>query len=46
MKGNVESLTGKETIENYMEHPGGRGTALVEMLYCDGGCHNGDGVGV
>ncbi len=44
LEGNVESLTGKEIIENYMERPGGGETALVEMLYCDRGCHNGDGV--
>lgn len=44
LEGKVESLTGKKIIENYVEHPGGRKTVLVEMLYCDRGCHNGDGV--
>lgn len=44
LEGNVESLTGKEIIENYIEHLGSRETDLVEMLYCDRGCHNGDGV--
>lgn len=44
LEGNVESLTGKEIIENYIEHSGSRETDLVEMLYCDRGCHNGDGV--
>lgn len=42
------SLTGKESIETYLSIHGTGGfrnqERLVEMLYCDQGCHNRDGV--
>lgn len=44
MEGETESLTGKERIEEYVTSGRWRRVRLVEMLYCDRGCHNGDGV--
>lgn len=40
----VTSLSGKETIEQYFQNEFYLQDALVEMLYCENGCHNGDGV--
>lgn len=40
----TDSLSGKEMIEEYFMKERYQGKDLVEMLYCDGGCNNGDGV--
>lgn len=40
----LDSITGKETIEAYIKDGAREQVRLVEMLYCDQGCHNGDGV--
>ena len=40
----TDSLTGKETIEEYFMNERYQEKDLVEMLYCNGGCNNGDGV--
>ena len=37
-------MTGPETVERYLKEKGWRGAEMVEFLYCDGGCHSGDGV--
>lgn len=44
LEAKIESLTGKETIEEYFIQERYKDKDLVEMLYCDGGCNNGDGV--
>lgn len=44
LKENTNSLTGKNAIERYVMGESWRKVRLVEMLYCDRGCHNGDGV--
>lgn len=44
LKERTESLTGKEAIEGYVRGDSWKKVRLVEMLYCDMGCHNGDGV--
>ena len=41
---NTESLSGKENIEEYFSNERYKEKDLIEMLYCDGGCNNGDGV--
>lgn len=40
----VKSLSGKENIENYFKNGLHKKDELVEMLYCNNGCNNGDGV--
>ncbi|MCC8025695.1 MAG: hypothetical protein LIP16_10400 [Clostridium sp.] len=40
----TESVTGKEEIEDYVRRGRWREVQLTELLYCDQGCHNGDGV--
>lgn len=40
----VNSISGKENIENYFKMNLYEQDELVEMLYCHNGCHNGDGV--
>ncbi len=40
----TDSLSGKETIEEYFRQKQYQDKDLVEMLYCDGGCNSGDGV--
>ena len=40
----VDSLTGKEEIEEYFSKEQYKDKDIVEMLYCNGGCNNGDGV--
>lgn len=40
----MDSLTGQEPIEAYIRSGGRSPARLVEFLYCDEGCHNGDGV--
>ena len=37
------SVTGRDAIVNALEHLPGD-ARLLEMLYCAGGCHNGDGI--
>ena len=44
METDTISLTGEETIRLYLEKESWKQVRLVEMLYCDMGCHNGDGV--
>ena len=44
LKFKITSLSGKDNIENYFEHKLYKEDDLVEMLYCEGGCNNGDGV--
>lgn len=39
-----DSISGKEIIEEYFESETSRKMKLIEMLYCQQGCHNGDGV--
>ena len=41
---NIASLSGKENIEEYFTKEKYKEKDLVEMLYCSGGCNNGDGV--
>ncbi len=38
------SVTGEAEIHNYFKHYRPGETALVEMLFCKDGCHNGDGL--
>lgn len=38
------SISGKETIENHFKNGLHKKYELVEMLYCNNGCNNGDGV--
>lgn len=38
------SLTGEEEIRDYFANEIPNDVQLVEMLYCKGGCHNGDGI--
>ena len=38
------SVTGEEEIRNYFENYVPDEVQLVEMLFCKGGCHNGDGI--
>lgn len=40
----ITSISGKENIENYFENGLHKKDKLVEMLYCNNGCNNGDGV--
>lgn len=40
----ITSISGKENIENYFKNGLHKKDELVEMLYCDNGCNNGDGV--
>ncbi len=44
LEAKVDSLTGKETIEEYFRNEAYKGADLTEMLYCSGGCNSGDGV--
>ncbi len=38
------SISGKENIENHFKNGLHKNYELVEMLYCNNGCNNGDGV--
>ena len=38
------SVTGKEEIRNYLKNEITRDVQLVEMLFCEDGCHHGDGI--
>lgn len=40
----MDSLTGRGPIEAYLSAGGRDEARLVELLYCENGCHNGDGV--
>lgn len=40
----VESISGDKEIREYFDCQRFKSTKLLEMLYCDKGCHNGDGV--
>ena len=40
----MDSLTGRGPIEAYLSAGGRAEARLVELLYCENGCHNGDGV--
>ena len=44
LKFKITSLSGKENIESYFENEFYKKDDLVEILYCQGGCNNGDGV--
>ena len=44
LKFKITSLSGKDNIESYFENEFYKKDDLVEMLYCQGGCNNGDGV--
>ncbi|WP_042347020.1 hypothetical protein [Bacillus massiliigorillae] len=41
---NVVSLSSKNDIDSYFQEVTQKDKRLIEMLYCPGGCHNGDGV--
>ena len=41
---NVVSLASKDDIDRYFQCAPKQDKQLIEMLYCQGGCHNGDGV--
>lgn len=38
------SLTGEDAIRNYLREDGSGDPRVIEMLFCKGGCHHGDGV--
>lgn len=38
------SLSGKEQICDYFQKDFSKEVQLVELLYCENGCHNGDGI--
>ena len=40
----VVSLSSKNEIDCYFQEVSQKDKRLIEMLYCQGGCHNGDGV--
>ena len=40
----VVSLSSKHDIDRYFQEASQKDKRLIEMLYCQGGCHNGDGV--
>lgn len=44
IEGKVSSISGKDDIEDYFKNKLYYGDKIVEMLYCKGGCNNGDGV--
>ena len=41
---NVVSLSSKDDIDRFFQSAPKQDKQLIEMLYCQGGCHNGDGV--
>ena len=41
---NVVSLGSKDDIDRFFKESSLEENQLIEMLYCQGGCHNGDGV--
>ncbi|PHV70229.1 hypothetical protein CS063_11200 [Sporanaerobium hydrogeniformans] len=44
LEAKISSISGKENIESYFKMNLYKQDELVEMLYCQNGCHNGDGV--
>lgn len=40
----TESISGEEEIRNYFQNGIANEVQLIEMLFCQKGCHNGDGV--
>jgi iron only hydrogenase large subunit-like protein len=40
----VVSLASKGDIDRFFQDKPKQEQQLIEMLYCQGGCHNGDGV--
>lgn len=38
------SITGEKEIRNYLRNGISDEVQLVEMLFCNEGCHNGDGI--
>ena len=43
---NVVSLSSKDDIDRYFQEESPKDKRMIEMLYCQGGCHNGDGVNI
>lgn len=43
-EGKITSISGQETIAQYFQTESYLQDTLVEMLFCENGCHNGDGV--
>ena len=41
---NVVSLASKDEMDRYFQNRSRNDKQMIEMLYCQGGCHNGDGV--
>jgi hypothetical protein len=41
---NVVSLASKDDMDRFFQDTSKQDKQLIEMLYCQGGCHNGDGV--
>lgn len=41
---NVVNLASKDDIDRFFQSAPKQDKQLIEMLYCQGGCHNGDGV--
>ena len=40
----VDSISGEEEIKKYLLNIKDKDARLIEMLYCENGCHNGDGI--
>lgn len=40
----TDSITGEEVFHNYFKNKEWKDKGLVEILFCEQGCHNGDGV--
>lgn len=40
----VDSVSGADELKEYFLSDASKQTRLVELLYCQQGCHNGDGV--
>jgi len=40
----IKSISGEDNIKNYFENGLHKRDKLIEMLYCNNGCNNGDGV--
>jgi len=38
------SITGEDKIREFFQNDISDGVELVEILFCEGGCHNGDGI--
>ena len=44
LKFNTVSLTGEDDIREYFRKDFSKEAQLIELLYCENGCHNGDGI--